>query len=338
MKMTDVLLERTTRPSPRLVEDIKRIDGDILVLGAGGKVGPSLSIMASRACKEAGIKKRVIAASLFDQPDSIEAMRRYGVELMETDFFNPKQLEALPDCQNIIFMAGRKFGTSGNQSLTWAVNVLLPAKVCERFPQARFVVFSTGNIYGDVPILSGGSCEGDEPNPDGEYGQTCLGRERVFEHYASVNGTQSLLFRLNYAIELRYGVLFDIASAVYNGNAVNLSRGVFNCIWQGDVCEYALRSLLLTSNPPRALNVTGPQCISTRWTANRFGEIFGKQPIFTGEERPCGIYSNTTRLGGLLGTPNVTLDDMIGWQAEWILSGGESIAAPTHFEQADGKY
>ncbi|MEA4893721.1 MAG: NAD(P)-dependent oxidoreductase [Oscillospiraceae bacterium] len=338
MNTSAELMEFMTRPSTRLVEDISKIDGDILILGAGGKVGPSLAVMAARACKDAGIKKRVLAVSLFDSSATVEAMRSYGVEVLEADLFDPEQLVALPDCPNIIFMAGRKFGTSGNQALTWAVNVLLPARICERFPSSRFVVFSTGNVYGDVPILSGGSAEGDTPNPDGEYGQTCLGRERVFEYYATKSGQKSLFFRLNYAIELRYGVLFDIASSVYNGNPVSLGRGVYNCIWQGDVCEYAIRSLRHTSNPPCALNVTGPQCISTKWTAKKFGEIFGKEPLFISEERPFGIFSNTTKLGGLLGTPSITLDEMIRWQAEWIQSGGESIAAPTHFEQVDGKY
>lgn len=338
MKNTEELLEMMTRPSARLVEDVRKIEGDILILGAGGKVGPSLAIMAARACKEAGIQKRVMAASLFDRSGTAEAMAGYGVEIIESDFSDPAQLAALPDCPNIIFMAGKKFGTTGNQSTTWAVNVLLPAKVCERYPQANFVVFSTGNVYGDVPILSGGSVEGDEPNPDGEYGQTCLGRERVFEHFAAINGTKSLLFRLNYAIELRYGVLFDIASAVYNDKPVSLGRGVYNCIWQGDVCEYAIRSLLHTANPPAALNVTGPQCLSTRWTAEVFGKLFGKTPTFAGEEQPAGIYSNTTKLGGLMGMPLMPLEEMIRLQADWLRAGGESIDAPTHFEQVDGKY
>lgn len=338
MKEPAELLEFMTRPSQRLVEDISKIEGDILILGAGGKVGPSLAVTAARACKAAGVSKRVLAATLLDRSGTAEAMRGWGVEVLEADLSDPVQLAALPDCPNIIFMAGRKFGTSDNQSLTWAANVLLPAKVCERFPDARFVVFSTGNIYGDVSALSGGASEGDEPNPDGEYGQTCLGRERVFEYYAGKNGTRSLLFRLNYAIEPRYGVLFDIASAVYEGRPVSLGRGVYNCIWQGDVCEYALRSLLHTANPPAALNVTGPQCVSTRWTAETFGRLFGKVPAYAGEERPVGIYSNTTKLGGLLGMPLMALDDMIRMQADWIVSGGESISAPTHFEQVDGKY
>lgn len=338
MKNTQELMEFLTRPSRRLIEDMKKIDGDIMILGAGGKVGPSLSIMAARACREAGLNKKVIAVSLYDRKDAPEMMRSYGVEVIEANLLDDKQLRELPDCPNIIFMAGRKFGTTENQSLTWTINVLLPAKVCERFPNSNFVVFSTGNVYGDTSALSGGSTEEDEPNPDGEYGWTCLGRERVFQYYAGLNGTKSLLFRLNYAIEMRYGVLFDIANAVYNGQPVNLSRGIYNCIWQGDVCEYAIRSLLHVSNPPNILNVTGPQCISTRWTAETFGKIFGKKPVYCGEERPVGIYSNTTKLGGLMGMPLMPLEDMIRMQAEWIMYGGESINAPTHFDQADGKY
>jgi len=338
VKDTGELMEFMTRPSQRLIEDVKRIEGDIMILGAGGKVGPSLSIMAARACQEAGINKRIIAVSMFERQDVPDMMKAYGVEVFEANLLDNSQLQGLPDCPNIIFMAGRKFGTTENQSLTWAINVLLPAKVCERFPDSRFVVFSTGNVYGDTSALSGGSTEEDEPNPDGEYGQTCLGRERVFQYYANHCGTRSLLFRLNYAIEMRYGVLYDIASAVFNGQPVSLARGIYNCIWQGDVCEYAIRSLLHVSSPPFVLNVTGPQCISTRWTAETFGRIFGKKPVFCGEERPVGIYSNTTKLCGLMGMPHMPLEKMIHMQAEWIMSGRETINAPTHFEQADGRY
>lgn len=335
MHTTDELYEFLTTPSARLIEDITRISGDILILGAGGKIGPSLAIMAKRACKAAGIQKNIIAASLYDRADMPNRMREYHVQVMEADLFHP---ETLPECPNIIFMAGRKFGTADNQSLTWAINVLLPAKLCERFPQSRFVVFSTGNIYGDIPAVSGGSLETDAPNPDGEYGQTCLGRERIMEYYASRNGTQSLLFRLNYAIELRYGVLYDIAKAVHTGKAVSLSRGIYNCIWQGDVCEYAIRSLLHTSNPPNILNVTGPESISTKWTAMEFARMLGVQPVFCGEERSSGIFSNTVKLHGLLGYPGVSLAQMMRMQADWIMSDGSTIQAPTHFESVNGVY
>lgn len=336
MKNTEEMMNSMTKPSERLIADMSKIDGDILVLGAGGKIGASLCVMAKRACEEAGINKRITAASLFDRKTHLEFMQKRGVEVIEADLFYDG-IE-LPECPNIIFMAGRKFGTTENQSLTWAINVLLPAKMCERFPASRFVAFSTGNVYGDATALSGGSAETDEPNPDGEYGQTCLGRDRVFEHYAVKNGVEALLFRLTYAIETRYGVLYDIARAVYDGQPVCLDRGIFSCIWQGDVCEYAIRSLLHTSAPPEILNVSGPHCLSTRQTAIEFGRIFGKTPVFSGEERPLGIYSNTAKLCNLMGYPNVTVQDMINLQAEWILAGGETISAPTHFENIGGKY
>lgn len=338
--MTDTtqLMEFMTRPRERLIEDISKINGDIMILGAGGKVGPSLSIMAKRACGAAGVKKRVIAVSLYEGDEIPRLMESYGVEVLPANLFDPAELRALPDVPNIIFMAGRKFGTSDNQSLTWAVNVLLPADVCRRFPDSGFVVFSTGNIYGDVTALSGGSLETDEPSPDGEYGQTCLGRERIFEYYGKESGTKSLLFRLNYAIGLNYGVLYDIGKSVFDGAPVSLSRGIYNCLWQGDVCEYAIRGLLRLSSPPNILNVTGPQCISTRWTATEFGRLLGKTPQFSGEERSVGILSNTTKLNALMGMPQMPLGEMMRMQADWISSGGAALNAPTHFEQADGKY
>ena len=332
------LLEITTRPTAALIEEIRQIDGDIMILGAGGKVGPSLAIMAKRACALAGEQKRVLAVSTYENEEIPNIMRGYGVEPMNADLFDSQKLAALPDVKNIIFMAGRKFGTSDNQSLTWAVNVLLPYEVCKRFPSSNFVVFSTGNVYGDVSERSGGSVETDEARPDGEYGQTCLGRERVFEYFAGLNRTKSLLFRLNYSIGLNYGVLFDIANSVYEDTPVNLSRGIFNCIWQGDVCAYAIRALLHCTNPPNILNVTGAQCVSARWTANEFANIFGKIALFSGEERALGIYSNTAKLNSLMGAPEFPLRDMIHMQAEWITGGGASLNAPTHFEQADGKY
>lgn len=338
MKSAQELLEMVTRPSPRLIKDVKRLEGDIMILGAGGKVGPSLAIMARRACDAAGLQKRILAVSKFDYPDAPESMRQWGVEVLEADLFDPAQLAALPNVKNIIFMVGRKFGTTGSQELTWAVNVLLPAKICERFPDASIVSFSTGNIYGDRPTLCGGSAETDEPNPDGEYGQTCLGRERVFTHYAKVNGTRSLMFRLNYAIDLRYGVLYDIAKSVWNGTSVKLGRSVFNCVWQGDVCEYAIRSLLHVGAPPELLNVTGPETVSTRWAAERFGELLGRVPVYEGEERDCGVFSNSAKLMGLMGYPSVPLEQMMAWQAEWIRKGGVTISAPTHFDTTDGKY
>ena len=338
MNSSQELLERITRPSPRLIDDIAKISGDIMIVGAGGKVGPSLAVTARRACEAAGLTKRILAVSKLDDPAAAETMRHWGVQVVEADLLDSQQLDALPEMDNILFLAGRKFGTYKNQADTWAANVLLPAKICERFPKAGIVAFSTGNIYGDRPARCGGSVETDAPNPDGEYGQTCLGRERVFSYYARRNKTRSLMFRLNYAVDLRYGVLYDIAKNVRDGIPIKRGRSVLNCIWQGDVCEYAIRALLHVDAPPAVLNVTGPETFSTRWAAERFGDLLGRAPLYEGEEQNGGIFSNSSKLMELMGYPSVCLERMIRWQAQWILAGGSSIAAPTHFDAADGVY
>ena len=333
------LLDLMTTPSPRLVDDIGNIDGDILILGCGGKVGPSLAITAKRSIEQAGLNKKVIGVSLFDYPEAPQTMRDAGVEVIEADLFNSDQLAALPTVKNIIYMVGRKFGTYQNQALTWAINVLLPAKVCERFPHANMVAFSTGNVYSYGDIGSGGACEDELPVPVGEYGLTCLGRERILEYYAELQSNRMLIFRLNYAIDMRYGVLFDLAKSIIAGIPINLEIGYFNCIWQGDVCEYAIRSLLHTSNPPCILNVTGPESISIRWAANTLGKLLGKEPIFIGDPSPQkALFSNTAKLTSLMGYPTMSLYKMLEMVADWVSSGGKFINAPTHFESTDGNY
>ena len=338
MKDIEELMERMTRPSARLVEDMKRLDGDVMVLGAGGKVGPSLSITAKRAFEAAGLDREVRAVSLFFDERMAALMRSYGVTLVEADLSDPAALAALPDARNIVYMVGRKFGTYQDQALTWHINSMIPVDVCRRFPDASFVVFSTGNVYGVKPILHGGFCEEETPNPVGEYAQSCLARERVFEYYSGLNKTKVLMFRLNYAIDMRYGVLYDIAKAVYEGRPVSLAQGVFNCLWQGDVCEYALRGLLRAESPVRPLNVTGPETISIRWAATELGKLLGKEPIFEGVEGAESLFSQTTRLNREMGYPNVSLREMMELTADWIRADGAVIDAPTHFEATDGKY
>jgi len=333
------LLDLMTTPSARLVEDVKRIDGDIMILGCGGKIGPSLAITAKRAIDQAGLNKKVIGVSLFDYPDAPQAMRNAGIEVIEADLLDSAQLASLPDIKHIIYMVGRKFGTYKNQSLTWAINVLLPARVCERFPHANMVSFSTGNVYSYANINSGGAVEDELPVPVGEYGQTCLGRERVLEYYAELHNNPMLIFRLNYAIDMRYGVLFDLAKNIMDGTPINLEIGYFNCIWQGDVCEYAIRSLLHTSNPPCILNVTGPESIGIRWAAQTMGRLLGKEPFFVGDPNPQkALYSNTSKLNDLMGYPNLPLQKMMAMVADWVKTGGKFINAPTHFESTDGNY
>lgn len=341
--MTDrELLTLMTEPSQRLIEDIKRIEGDIMILGCGGKVGPSLAIKAKRAIDAAGIDKKVIGVSLFDYDDAAPAMREAGVELIEADFFNSEQLAALPDVPNIIFMVGRKFGTYKNQSTTWAINTLLPCKICERFPNANIVAFSTSNVYGNYPVTGGGCVEDGPVDPIGEYSQTCLGRERLMEHFSQLNQTKMLFFRLSYAIDLRYGVLYDIARNILDGNPINLDVPFFGCVWQGDACEYAIRSLLHCECPPNVLNVTGPETISVQWAAKEMGRLLGKEPVFCGSIeggiKNGAMFPNTAKMNELMGYPNMPLKKMMRLVADWALAGGRSINAPTHFETTDGKY
>lgn len=331
-------LQIMTQPSEALIRDVAQLKGDLLILGAGGKIGPTLAIKARRALSAANSQARVIAVSLFDRPGEAEALCAAGVEIIEADLSDPAQLAALPDAENIIFMAGRKFGTTGQEHLTWHTNVVLPAMVAQRFPESRIVAFSTGNVYGMTSLSSGGWCEKDTPSPLGEYAQTCLGRERVFEYYSRHNQTPMLMFRLNYAIDLRYGVLYDIASAIWNDRPVDVSQGVFNCIWQGDVCEYAIRSLLLTTIPPRKLNISSPESFSIRWAARELGRRLGKEPRFVGEESPVSMFSNCQEMVHHFGYPGMGILEMMDLVADWLVNGGESIQAPTHFESTDGKY
>jgi len=338
LKNIDELFDIMTTPSPRLIKDISDIKGDILIAGAGGKVGPSLSIMAKRASDATGIKRRVIAVSIFDPQTPVDLMKNYGVEVIEADMLDSKQLADLPEAPNIIFMAGRKFGTSGNQPLTWAINVLLPSSVAQRYKDSRIVAFSTGNIYGMRPIHSGGALEDEDLYPVGEYAESCLGRERVLEYWSNKNNTPMLFFRLNYAIDMRYGVLHDLAVRVHSGEEVDLSSGYVNCIWQGDVCEYAIRSLAMVKSPVEILNVTGPEAISVQYLAHEFGKLFKKEPIFTGEVPASSLFSNASKMARQFGYPNVSLNQMIEWTAEWIINSGVTINAPTHFEQRNGNY
>lgn len=340
MELTNMeqLLDFMTEPSEVLVREVGRLKGDLMILGAGGKVGTSLAIKARRAMTAAGAAGRVLAVSLFDYADGPRRLQQAGVEVIEADVSDPEQLAALPEAENIIYMIGKKFGTTGNEANTAYINIILPHLIAQRFPRSRIVAFSTGNVYGDAPLYSGGSTEEDIPCPVGEYAQTCLARERVFEYCSRKNNTPMLMFRLNYAIDLRYGVLCDIARNILEGTPVSLDAGVFNCVWQGEVCEYAIRSLLLTTVPPRVMNVSSPEVYSIRWAARELGKRLGKEPIFSGQEGSRAMFTNNQKLSSLLGAPQVSILQMMDWVAAWMLRGGEAIAAPTHFEATDGKF
>ncbi|MGB9717783.1 MAG: NAD-dependent epimerase/dehydratase family protein [Thermoproteota archaeon] len=332
------LEEILTRPTPETVKAVSQVDGDILVLGVSGKIGPTLARLVKRAVGEGGLAKRVIGASRFSTPGLREGLEKAGVETVSCDLLEEECLERLPEASNVVYMVGRKFGTGEDSSLTWAVNTLVSAMVARRFRSSRIVVFSTGNVYPLVPVSSCGADESTPPDPVGEYAQSCLGRERIFEHFSKKYGLKTLFLRLNYAVELRYGVLLDIAQKVFEGHPIDLRMGYVNVIWQGDVNNIAVRSLQLCKSPPEVINVTGPEIVSVRWLAEQFGAIFRKEPVFRNKEMEKALLSNASKCFRLFGCPTVTIGQMIRWVAHWVMIGGRTFNKPTHFEVADGKF
>lgn len=336
----DELEELLSRPGPAVEATFRRLPGDLLILGAGGKMGPSLAAMARRALDAVGDGRRVIAASRWrdDPHGQAGRLRAIGVDVEYCDLAERAAVTRLPDAPNVVYMAGRKFGTSSDPSSTWAGNVLVPAIVAERFRDARLVVFSSGNVYPRSPIASGGSREGDPLTPIGEYANSCVGRERVVEHLARSHGTKVALVRLSYAIGLRYGVLLDIGLRVWRGESVDLRMGRVNVIWQGDANDQALRLLEHAASPPLAVNVTGPEAVAVADLATRLGELLGRPPALTGAPGPDALLSDTSLARRLLGEPRVPLDWMLRWTASWIRRGGTMLDRPTHFEARDGRY
>ena len=332
------LEDRLAAPRASDQEAMRRLSGDIIILGAGGKMGPSLARRAKRASEAAGVRRRVIAVSRFSEASVVDSLGRSGIEALRCDLLSRDEVAQLPACENVLFLSGRKFGSSGRPDLTWAMNTVVPANVCLHYRDSRIVAFSTGNVYPLVKTDTSGSLESDEPGPVGEYAQSCLGRERIFEHYSREQGMPCLIFRLNYAVDLRYGVLVDIATKVHCGNPVSLEVGWFNAIWQGDANSYALRSLELCASPPRILNVTGPEKISVREVAGFFGRAFGRDPVFQGEESGRALLSDAGACHGRLGASEVPLRTLLDWVAHWVQSGGPMLDKPTKFEVSDGRF
>ncbi|HDP34663.1 MAG TPA: NAD(P)-dependent oxidoreductase [Candidatus Hydrogenedentes bacterium] len=335
---TTALEEALSRPPSYAVEAMARVDGDILVLGAGGKMGPSLSVMAKRACDMAGAKRRVWAVSRFTTPEAREYLAQQNVTPIPCDLMAPGALDALPEAANIIYMVGMKFGATRQLARTWAVNAWLPGAVCRRYPKSRAVVFSTGNVYGLTPVSRGGSKEDDPPAPDGEYAMSALGRERVFEYFSQTQDMAQSVIRLNYACDLRYGVLVDIALKVMENRPVPLEMGYLNTIWQGAANAMALASLAHADTPPLILNVTGSRTLRVREVAEWFGERFGAPPRFEGEESADALLSDSSRALALFGRPQPTEEQLMAWVAEWRLRGGALLNKPTHFESRDGRF
>ncbi len=327
-----------TTPSDALVEDMKKIKGDIMVLGAGGKMGPTLCILAKNAIKKAGIDKRVIAVSRGSDPIAVELLKDNDVELIPMDLLDKEKLYSLPEVENVIYMAGKKFGTDGNEWQTWSMNSVLPAFVADKFKKSNIVVFSTGNVYPKTPICDGGCTESFPANPTGEYGMSCLARERSFEYAANAYGTNVLLYRLNYAIDLRYGVLYDIAEKILKDEPVSLAVPCVNFIWQGSANEIAIRGLLHASSPVFKLNVTGPEIHSVKKLAMELSKYLGKTPTFVDEPMQHVQLVDASLCSEMFGYPEVTAKELIRWQAEWILDGGRNLNKPTHFEVHDGKF
>ncbi|GMV98235.1 MAG: hypothetical protein AMXMBFR83_25870 [Phycisphaerae bacterium] len=332
------LEDRLSEPTPGLVEAFGRLKGDVLVLGVGGKMGPTLARMAVRASVAAGIRRRVIGAARFSAPGLEERLQAWGVETVRCDLLDRASLERLPEAPNVVYMAGMKFGATGQEALTWAMNAWLPGLVCERFAGSRIVAFSTGNVYPLTPVGGGGARESDPPGPVGEYAMSCLGRERVFEHFSRTRGTPVATLRVTYANEMRYGVLVDLARKVFDGQAVDLGMGYVNVIWQADANAMALRALECAAAPPLVLNVAGPEILSVRRVCEQYGQWFGRAPVFAGREQPDALLINGQRAYELFGRPRVSAEQIMGWAADWVRRGGESLGKPTHFEVRDGKF
>jgi len=334
IETVEQLEELLSRPSEPLVEFTKSLDGDVMVLGAGGKIGPTLVRMARRAADAAGAGNRILAVDIVELPALADA----GVETVPCDLLDLAAVEALPRCANIVYMAGRKFGSTGGEHLTWAMNVVAAYHVARTFTDSRIVVFSTGCVYPIVDVKTGGATEQTPPEPVGEYSMSCLGRERMFDYYSRARGERVLQFRLNYSVELRYGVLVDVAGKVFRGEEVDVTTGFANVLWQGDVCDRALRCLPLAESPPKVLNVTGPETISIRDLAHEFARLLGRDARIAGEENGLGYLSNAAEAAALFGGPSVPLERLIEWTAHWIEIGGEDLGKPTHFETQDGRY
>ncbi len=334
----EALEERLSGPTDAVVEMMRRLDGDFLILGAAGKLGPSLTRMAKRASDLAGKDRRVIAVSRFGDSGVKESLEREGIQTIACDLLDAEAVSKLPQAPWVIYMAGMKFGATGQEPLTWAMNAWLPGVICQQYRHSRIAASSTGNVYGLVRADSGGSQETDRPQPVGEYAMSCLGRERLFEHFSQVHGTPVSLIRLNYACDLRYGVLVDIALKIWQGEPVDLGMGYLNTIWQGDANALSLLSLEQASSPAWMVNLTGRERLSVREVAAQLGALLDREVVLQGSESPDALLSDASRCFATLGEPQVTEAALLEGVAAWIREGGALLGKPTKFESRDGRF
>jgi nucleoside-diphosphate-sugar epimerase len=333
-QLEDLLSEPTTGA----IETMAQLQGDLILLGVGGKMGPTLARMARRASDAAGERRRILGVSRFSTGGLESRLQQHGVETIRCDLVEPAQFNALPDVPNVVFMTGMKFGSTGNEAMTWMMNVHLPGMVCQKYAKSRIVALSSGNVYGLSPVVRGGSLETDPLRPVGEYAITAMGRERIFEHFSRQHGIPMALLRLNYANELRYGVLVDLARAVWSEQPIDLAMGNVNAIWQGDANAMILQSFDELATPPRVLNIAGPELLSVRQVALEFARLLNKPAGITGTEAGDALLSNGQLGHRLFGYPRIGARQMVEWISDWVRRGGESLNKPTHFEVREGNF
>ncbi|MFI5207646.1 MAG: NAD-dependent epimerase/dehydratase family protein, partial [Gemmatimonadales bacterium] len=331
------LEEELSRPTPADIAALRDLPGDMIVLGVSGKMGPSLARLARRASDEAGAGRRIIGVARFSARSTRDLLERHGIETAQCDLLDRAGVARLPECPNVVYMVGQKFGTSSNQPLTWATNVHAAALAAERFAASRIVAFSTGNVYPLSSVAGRGPNETDPVGPVGEYAESSLGRERMFEFFSQKNGTKVAILRLNYAIEPRYGVLRDLADAIVRGEPVDLAMGHVNVIWQRDANSVALRALTRCASPPFVVNVTGPMQ-SVHDLAERLGLRLGVKPRFEGTERETALLSDAALCRDVFGPAAMTVGAMIERVADWVKAGGGSLGKPTHFQEHEGEF
>ena len=327
-----------SRPPQSVVATFSRMKGDLAIVGGGGKIGPSLTAMALRARQAAGTRQNIYVIDRFPDSAVRDTLEKAGAKTVACDLLDDSAVSHLPEAANVVYMVGMKFGTMDRPDFTWAVNGIIPAYVSRRYRDSRIVAFSTGCVYSLVPVASGGSVEADPLEPMGEYSNSCVARERIMQYFANTFGTKLLLLRLNYAVELRYGVLVDLANDIAAGKSVDVTMGHVNVIWQGDVNAATLRLLEHAASPPAALNLTGKDTLPIRDLATELGRLMGKKVQFKGAEAPTALLSNSSKAYKILGQPEMPISQVLKWVAQWTAKGGRMLGKPTHFQTRDGKY